>query len=268
MSCATIFPSKRSTSCLWRLLDVFFLVTVFIAQSVILSLFTVYSKADSELPYHYVNPVFQKFLWLTGDLICLLGFFLACIAGLSHLRRKGVFNKSVEQSLPEGELKVEADDNDPDSKKEQKTDDQRTGDTISNDKVESINYPSKYSFLGYLSSEKLPLIYISWFFYAALLTLKIAVISSEWMDQFAKGNLTKDDSPISLNLEPDTLLLGIGLSGLVFSLLVEAHHNAGKEDMKRNSYLNHISYGVALEILDTVSDSELHSKNCLHETLF
>ncbi|CAL8125243.1 unnamed protein product [Orchesella dallaii] len=100
------------------------------------------------------------------------------------------------------------------------------------------------SLYNYVLSSKLPLLYVSWFCYAILLVTKITVIFTT--------NLHENPENFGTSLFGAQMLqLVIGISALIFSLLVESHHDARGRDPRRNAYLNSLAYGIALEILDT-----------------
>ncbi|ODM91676.1 hypothetical protein Ocin01_15000 [Orchesella cincta] len=100
------------------------------------------------------------------------------------------------------------------------------------------------SLINYVLSSKLPLFYVSWFCYAMLLVTKITVI-------FTSNLHEKPENFGTSMFGAQMLQLVIGISAIIFSLLVEAHHDARRSDPKRNAYLNSLAYGIALEILDT-----------------
>lgn len=202
---------------LFRILDAVLLSTVFVFQSVILIQYTVYSQYHSELPSDYVNPIYQKLLWLVGDFVCLTTFLLACLCGFKHVSRK----------------------------RAQSGNDINTTSKIPTDDLQ------KNSLVKYISSSKIPLCYISWFMYASVLVVKICMIfTSSLSDKWREAE--QDGAKVFFG--PQVLQLALGMSAVIFSLLVEAHHNAGKKDPTRNAYLNSVSYEVALEVLDTVSN--------------
>lgn len=221
----------------FRILDGFFLCAVFILQSVIFSQYTVYSRADAEIPNHYVNPVFQKLLWLTGDLLCLMGFFLTSLLGFHHVHRRKEEKRKAEEEIDGG------------TKSDQLRNRRSPSKTEIQDDPESL--PN--TILRYISSSKIPLCYFSWLFYSTMLVLKISVVFGSDINEHMKQSM--------INKEPlwfdwQIFQLAVGLTAIIFSLLVEAHHDAGNEDPKRNAYLNSVSYGIALEILDTVRSNK------------
>ncbi len=149
--------------------------------------------------------------------MCLTAFLLACVCGFKHVSRK--------------------------------REKQRENDITSRIPTDDLQ---KYSLIKYISSSKIPLCYISWFMYASVLVVKICMIftsslSEKWREA--------EEQHEKVFFGPQVLQLAIGISAVIFSLLVEAHHNAGKKEPTRNAYLNSVSYEVALEILDTVSSN-------------
>jgi len=52
---------------------------------------------------------------------------------------------------------------------------------------------------------------------------------------------------------PQMLKISVSLSAIIFSLLVEAHYDSQSGDAAKNSSVKSMSYGMALEILDSVS---------------
>lgn len=113
------------------------------------------------------------------------------------------------------------------------------------DKNQSFIYSPK-RFLSSYSVSKfgvLPMVYLSWTFYALLLVSKIAVI-------FAA------DIPNKLNPKdvagPQLLRFGIALAGIVFFILVEGH-NWAEPGSPRYVYINSICVKTGIEILDSVS---------------
>lgn len=223
---------------LFRVLDIVLLSVVFILQSVILSQYTVYSPYHNEIPSNYVNPVFQKLLWLAADFICLAGFILACLCGFRNVSRQRDLQKS--RANIKGSTSAVA------------------VPGTSNEKIEDVQNSSrripkeffnKNSIISYVASSRIPLCYISWFSYASLLVIKISLIFTSNLGQKWRES---EENHEEIWFGPQALQMGIGISAVIFSLLVEAHHNAGKEDPQRNAYLKSVSYEVALEILDTV----------------
>lgn len=98
---------------------------------------------------------------------------------------------------------------------------------------------SEQSFFGRAT---LPVTYVSWIFYATIMIMKITLL-------FKSGIVPQ--MPKTDTYGPQVVKFCIGLSTIIFSLLVESHHNASDEPL-RNAYLNSLAFGVALEILDSV----------------
>jgi len=92
---------------------------------------------------------------------------------------------------------------------------------------------------------KLPFSYISWTFYSFLIILKIVVLFKSDTAQLLRSTEI---------LGPQMLKFCIGLTALVFSFLVGAHHDAHADPL-RKAFLDNLAFGIALEILDSV---------CLH----
>ncbi|KAL0271893.1 UNVERIFIED_CONTAM: hypothetical protein PYX00_005057 [Menopon gallinae] len=112
-------------------------------------------------------------------------------------------------------------------------------------KNESFLYSPKRFIPSYSISKfgVLPMVYLSWAFYALLLVSKIAVIFSA-------------DIPNNLNAKdvagPQLLRFGIALAGIVFFILVEGH-NWAEPESPRYVYVNSICLKTGIEILDSVS---------------
>lgn len=223
---------------LFRILDATLLTTVLILQSVILSQYTIYSQFKEVVPSNVLDPVYQKVVWLAGDFVSLALLLLACLCGFTNLLRSGFLKH----------LKVHH---------QRHTHQPRSHNNPFEDSISppppspspSLNkeHEDKKTCFKYFTSPKIPLCYSSWFIYATLLSAKIALIfawniNEKW----------RDSQENNLLFGPHMFQFGVCLSSVIFSLLVEAHHNAGIKDLQRNAYLNSVAYEVALEILDTV----------------
>jgi hypothetical protein len=90
----------------------------------------------------------------------------------------------------------------------------------------------------------MPFSYIAWIVYSVIIIAKIVVIF--------KAEIPQNISVDNVFFKTDMIKVAIACSALVFSLLVEAHSDA-RDDPVRNAYVKSISYGMALEILDSVS---------------
>lgn len=92
-------------------------------------------------------------------------------------------------------------------------------------------------------TKNFPMAYVSWLLYSGTLITKIVLLFKNNVPQ----GLKHDEF-----LGPQMFRFSIGLSAIVFSLIVAAHKNA-RADPLRNNYLNNLCYRIALEILDSVS---------------
>lgn len=113
----------------------------------------------------------------------------------------------------------------------------------------------------------LPLIYVSWTFYALLLMAKLAVIfTSQIPDKLDTKRVAG----------PQLLKVAIALSGIIFLILVEAH-NWAERGSPRYNYVTSVCSRAGIEVLDTVSflsiiiagsgESELSAMSTSFETL-
>lgn len=115
---------------------------------------------------------------------------------------------------------------------------------LSNDasRISENSFPENYPWFTRLTNN-FPLAYFSWIVYSAILIAKIVTLFRAEIPQ----KLQKEDF-----FGPQLFKFAIGVSALVFSLIVAVHKNT-KLDPLRNTSLNNLCYRIALEILDSVS---------------
>lgn len=204
---------KCTKIALIRCVDMVFLALVFLFQNVMINYIII---------WHHSASIFS-FLWFLGDFFCLVLFsFTVFLAHNFHRKAKLREQRSASRaSYASGGA--------------------RSPTPLGSETSEESGSINDNRMVG---STKLPLTYISWLFYACLLIMKITILFKSNIAQ----KLMKEDI-----LGPQMLKFCIGLSTIVFSLLVESHHNAADEEPLRNAYLNSMAFGVALEILDSVS---------------
>lgn len=228
---------------LFRILDATLLTGVLILQSVILSQYTIYSQFKEVVPSNVLNPTYQKIIWLSGDFISLALLLLACLCGFKNLLQGGLLKQFHQHSHHTHQPRPHSLNPFEDS----------ISPPPSSSPSSSLDgeHENKKTCFKFFTSPKIPLCYSSWFIYATLLSAKIALIftwniNEKW----------RDSQQNNLLFGPHMFQFGICLSSVIFSLLVEAHHNAGMKDLQRNAYLSSVAYEVALEILDTVKHSK------------
>ena len=198
----------------YRSADAVFLCVVLLFQSVMLNYFIISHFRDSVLP----------FFWFLCDFFCLLTFsfslFVAYRSNWKLKRREKSINVCSNNSVSSGRSNSR---------------------NSSSDSEQGLSYGSADCFS---QASRLPFSYISWIVYSVFLIAKIVV-------------LFKSDIPQTLSdktgwfFGPQMVKFSLGITALIFSLVVEAHHNA-HEDPARHEYIKSVSYGMALEILDSV----------------
>lgn len=200
----------------FHFIDGFLLVIVFLFQSVVLNFFIISHFRASSLTY----------LWFLCDFICLFVFSITLFLAYqkhSKLKQREKHNNSLSLS-------------------NSFTSTIRTNSRNGNRSNHSDEY-STQSCNVCPEISKLPLGYMTWLFYSTILVVKVLILFKSEIPQTLKPQDV---------FGPQMLKLGIGVSAFIFSLLVEAHHNS-QRDQIRAAAVKWISYGMALEILDTVS---------------
>ncbi|ODM94301.1 Cat eye syndrome critical region protein 6 [Orchesella cincta] len=199
-------------STLIRFADAVVLAVVFLFQNVLLNIYIIKHSSFS----------FLSFLWFLGDFFCLLFFsFTLFLAHQYHHKAKKRQRRSASRaSFASGT---------------------RSATPQGSDTSEESGIANDFSRV--LGHSKLPFSYVSWLFYSLMIILKIAVLFKSDVAQ-----TLRDDEVFG----PQLLKFCIGLSTIVFSLLVGAHHDAQSEPL-RNAYLDSLAFSVALEILDSTS---------------
>ncbi|CAL8129487.1 unnamed protein product [Orchesella dallaii] len=164
---------------------------------------------------------FLPFLWFLGDFFCLLLFsFTLFLAHRYHSKAKQRQRRSASRaSFASGA---------------------RSATPQGSDSSDDCGITDFNRALGH---SKLPFSYAAWIFYSLMIILKVVVLFKSDVAQYLKPDQV---------LGPQLLKFSIGLSTIVFSLLVGAHHDAHSEPL-RNAYLDSLAFNVALEILDSTS---------------
>ncbi|CAG7722300.1 unnamed protein product [Allacma fusca] len=88
-----------------------------------------------------------------------------------------------------------------------------------------------------------PFSYISWIVYSVILIAKIVVLFKAEVPQ---------KLPTDGFFGSQMMKFAIGVATIIFSLLVEAHHDF-HDDPPRHDYIKSLSYGMAMEIIDSTS---------------
>lgn len=204
---------KCSKSALFHFVDVVCLALVFLFQNVMLNYILIFHNHTS----------FHAFLWFLGDFFGLVLFsFTVFLAHNYHAklkkREQRIASRASYASGGAG----------------------RSCTPPGSDISDESGYVSNPNTI--FGNAKLPLTHLAWLYYSLLLILKITILFKSEIAQ----NLKPEDV-----MGPQMLKFCIGLATIIFSLLVESHHNAIGEPL-RNAYLNSVAFGVALEILDSV----------------
>ena len=197
----------------YRSADAVFLCVVLLFQSVMLNYFIISHFRDSVLP----------FFWFLCDFFCLLTFsFSLFVAYRSNwkLKRKSM-NVCSNNSVSSGRSHSR---------------------NSSSDSEQGSAYGSSADCFSQAS--RLPFSYVSWIVYSVFLIAKIVVLFKSDIPQ------TLSDKN-NLFFGPQMVKFSLGVTALIFSLVVEAHHH-DREDVARHEYIKSVSYGMALEILDSV----------------
>jgi len=168
----------------------------------------------------YFNSDPYSFLWFLPDFFCLLFFSLDSYLAY---RRACVQAKNSGNNRQDSRLLNQ----------------QRPNSRISTaSSTSQYNWPNNTKWFGKLT--KVPMTYMCWIVYSGFLIAKIAVI-------FKTGI---PESPSRL-LHPQAIKLCIGVTAIMYTLVVEVHKDSRKEPM-RNAFVNSLSFGIAGEILDSV----------------
>jgi hypothetical protein len=205
---------------IFRALDALFLCLLFLFQNVILNFFIIKHFSTSPFP----------FLWFLGDFFCLLIFSWTLYLAYRNNRKRERALRSA--SISTGGSSGSGNSN------------PRPGSRASHgsgSQTSEYNWPNNLACFAQLS--QVPMAYLSWLMYSILLIAKCTTLFKSGIPQ----RLNSDDF-----FGPQIIKFCIGLSALIYSLLVEAHKDT-HDDAVRNAYVNSLSFGIALEILDSVS---------------
>lgn len=205
-----------NTNALFRFGDAVLLAVVYLCQNIFLNIFIISNFRET----------FYAFLLFLVDFMVILLFSFTLFLAYSKQEKAKRREKGLNVS---------------------------SSNSVTSNRTESRN-SSHHSDYGHFSDcrdvdcfskvSKLPFSYVSWIIYSAVLIAKIVLLFKSEIPQ------TLTDKGTFLG--PQLLKFCIGLTSIAFSLLVEAHHDA-HDDPLRREYIKSIAYGMALELLDSVS---------------
>ena len=107
----------------------------------------------------------------------------------------------------------------------------------------------------------LPFSFITWFAYSGFLVAKLCLILSSDIPAVMTGSnlediaslkiqVDNDDDPIH-SLDSNLLKVSVGLSALVFIIMLQAHHNHDP-DSPHSGYITGVCHNIAVEVFDSV----------------
>ena len=106
----------------------------------------------------------------------------------------------------------------------------------------------------------MPFSFITWFVYSSYLVAKLCLILSSGIptELEMKEEKGKNDTSVSgmhdpINgLDSNLLKVAVGLSALVFIIMLQAHHNHDP-DSPHSGYITGVCHNIAVEVFDSVS---------------
>merc|ERR1711935_51905 len=106
----------------------------------------------------------------------------------------------------------------------------------------------------------LPFSFITWFVYSSVLVAKLCLILSSGIPTELVQSNMKNNTSASINdmhdpihgLDSNLLKVAVGLSALVFIIMLQAHHNHDP-DSPHSGYIAGVCHNIAVEVFDSVT---------------
>ena len=106
----------------------------------------------------------------------------------------------------------------------------------------------------------LPFSFITWFVYSSVLVAKLCLILSSGIPTELVQADMKNNTSASMHdmhdpihgLDSNLLKVAVGLSALVFIIMLQAHHNHDP-DSPHSGYITGVCHNIAVEVFDSVS---------------